>query len=388
VGRAPLVRTSMSDDMSDGDDFGGGRGSPRSRGTPVANRSSGRLPPKRKAGAGGDDGDARSRRRRGRDAPAGRHRDGGEALAAAVRFLDATDAQARGGDDGARHLELEPLAKLCYALSHRSARGAPPFPPRAPATRPLSPGDDERALARRAVAVATAALLAVAAADGPAFGDDDAAGNARGATTTRAAAAAAKDKGDAAPPADDPCPGRRAGHRAQLACAAALELALLHVEADARDPAAPGAVAALDALGALCGSGAVSDAARQLAAPAAEPRGRDDDVAPFEDILVTTLKAAAARAGDRLPAARPRAAAARGPPADALHALACAELSRVEGPRRLLAAAAEGLRAAGGRAIDEDGAADGDGPARARAVLCCAETNHWFGWSSPNLRIL
>ncbi|KAH8091112.1 hypothetical protein JL720_5995 [Aureococcus anophagefferens] len=99
---------------------------------------------------------------------------------------------------------------------------------------------------------------------------------------------------------------------------------------------------------------------RSLAAPAAEPRGRDDDVAPFEDILVTTLKAAAARATGCQRRARRRGAVA----ADALHALACAELSRVEGPRRLLAAAAEGLRAAGGRAIDEDGAADGDGPAR------------------------
>ncbi|KAH8065027.1 hypothetical protein JL722_1923 [Aureococcus anophagefferens] len=274
--------------MSDGDDFGGGRGSPRSRGTPVANRSSGRLPPKRKAGAGGDDGDARSRRRRGRDAPAGRHRDGGEALAAR-RFLDATEAQALGGDDGARHLELEPLAKLCYALSHRSARG-----------------DDERA--SRAPSPSRRALLAVAAADRPAFGDDDAAGT-RAARRRRAAPRPPGTRATA-PPAGDP----------------------------------------------------------SLAAPAAEPRGRDDDVAPFEDILVTTLKAAA-RAGDRLPAA-PRAAA-RSPPAGALHALACAELSRVEGPRRLLAAAAEGLRAAGGRAIDEDGAADGDGPRG--AVLWCAE---------------
>ncbi|KAK7234637.1 histone-lysine N-methyltransferase [Aureococcus anophagefferens] len=231
--------------MSDGDDFGGGRGSPRSRGTPVANRSSGRLPPKRKAGAGGDDGDARSRRRRGRDAPAGRHRDGGEALAAR-RFLDATEAQARWA-----------------ATTALRTSSSSPWPSSATPS-PTAPRE--------------------------------------------------------------------------LACAAALELALLHVEADARDPAAPGAVAALArsarsaARAPVSGAGARPPRAARgsLAAPAAEPRGRDDDVAPFEDIL----------------------------------------LSRVEGPRRLLAAAAEGLRAAGGRAIDEDGAATATGPAR--AVLCAA----------------
>ena len=104
---------------------------------------------------------------------------------------------------------------------------------------------------------------------------------------------------------------------------------------------------ALDVLEELCGG--ASCASVDLAEEASSSR-----IAPFEDVLATTLHAAAARCADKLRRVAPSQSKEERRPSPVIIQLAAANLSRLEAPQKLLRCADTGLRIAGGHKPDDE----------------------------------